>query len=65
VRVGGISSRYIAEWMGQASTAITESVYIDLFPKDLEAHAALLGAAMRVARTSPKLLPLARSYSAM
>ena len=42
----GISSRYIASWMGHASTAITESVYIDLFPKDLAAHAAMLGAAM-------------------
>ncbi|MCP2279122.1 tyrosine-type recombinase/integrase [Nocardia amikacinitolerans] len=42
----GISSRSIADWMGHASTAITESVYIDLFPKDLKAHAALLDAAM-------------------
>lgn len=41
-----IPSMYISEWMGHASTRITESVYIDLFPKNRKAQAELLGAAI-------------------
>ncbi|MFD8099745.1 tyrosine-type recombinase/integrase [Nocardia fluminea] len=34
----------IAALMGHANRTVTEKVYIDLFPKDLQMHAALLGA---------------------
>lgn len=42
----GVPVRDVALWMGHANTRITEETYTGLFPTDLAAHAALLGAAM-------------------
>jgi hypothetical protein len=56
------------EWTQYARTSLLgggvdwPTSQFDLFPKDLKAYAALLGAAM-ASSPNPELLPLARSYS--